>query len=62
MIAAIHRARSLYTDQEIYLLTEIPPRTLQDWANERRSPPPWARLFITETMLHLCERKRRPRQ
>ena len=57
MITAIKRARALYTDAEIFALTGIPPRTLQDWVQKRRKPPAWARAFITGTMEELCKQR-----
>lgn len=45
------------TQAEVYELLRIPLRTLQDWENERRTPPEWAELLIIEKLEQIKEKK-----
>lgn len=45
------------TQAEVYELLRIPLRTLQDWENDRRTPPEWAELLIIEKLEQIKEKK-----
>ena len=39
------------TQREMSELLGIPMRTIQDWENDRRTPPDWAEKLILEKLL-----------
>ena len=45
------------TQAEVFEALRIPMRTLQDWENERRTPPEWAELLIIEKLEQIKEKK-----
>lgn len=55
-IKAAREAAGL-TQAEVYEVLRIPMRTLQDWENERRTPPEWAELLIIEKLEQIKEKK-----
>lgn len=55
-IKAAREAAGL-TQSEVYEVLRIPMRTLQDWENERRTPPEWAELLIIEKLEQIKEKK-----
>ena len=55
-IKAAREAAGL-TQAEVYEVLRIPMRTLQDWENERRTPPEWAELLIIEILEQIKEQK-----
>lgn len=55
-IKAAREAAGL-TQAEVYEVLRIPMRTLQDWENERRTPPEWAELLIIEKLKQIKEKK-----
>jgi hypothetical protein len=54
-IKAAREAAGL-TQSEVYEVLHIPMRTLQDWENERRTPPEWAERLITEKLNSMARR------
>lgn len=54
-IKAAREAAGL-TQSEVYEVLRIPMRTLQDWENERRTPPEWAERLITEKLNSIARR------
>lgn len=55
-IKAAREAAGL-TQSEVYEVLRIPMRTLQDWENERRTPPEWAERLIIEKLEQIKEKK-----
>lgn len=55
-IKAAREAAGL-TQSEVFEVLRIPMRTLQDWENERRTPPEWAERLIIEKLEQIKERK-----
>lgn len=55
-IKAAREAAGL-TQAEVYEVLRIPMRTLQDWENDRRTPPEWAELLIIEKLEQIKEKK-----
>ena len=55
-IKAAREAAGL-TQAEVYEVLHIPMRTLQDWENDRRTPPEWAELLIIEKLEQIKEKK-----
>lgn len=55
-IKAAREAAGL-TQSEVFEVLRIPMRTLQDWENERRTPPEWAELLIIEKLEQIKEKK-----
>ena len=55
-IKAAREAAGL-TQAEVYEVLRIPMRTLQDWENERRTPPEWAERLIIEKLEQIKEKK-----
>ena len=55
-IKAAREAAGL-TQAEVFEALRIPMRTLQDWENERRTPPEWAELLIIEKLEQIKEKK-----
>ena len=55
-IKAAREAAGL-TQSEVYEVLRIPMRTLQDWENDRRTPPEWAERLITEKLEQIKEKK-----
>lgn len=45
------------TQAEVYEVLRIPMRTLQDWENDRRTPPEWAENLIIEKLKQLKKEK-----
>ncbi len=55
-IKAAREAAGL-TQAEVFEALRIPMRTLQDWENDRRTPPEWAELLIIEKLEQIKEKK-----
>lgn len=55
-IKAAREAAGL-TQSEVFEVLRIPMRTLQDWENERRTPPEWAERLIIEKLEQIKEKK-----
>ena len=55
-IRAAREAAGL-TQAEVFEVLRIPMRTLQDWENDRRTPPEWAELLIIEKLEQIKEKK-----
>ena len=55
-IKAAREAAGL-TQAEVFEVLRIPMRTLQDWENDRRTPPEWAELLIIEKLEQIKEKK-----
>lgn len=55
-IKAAREAAGL-TQSEVYEVLRIPMRTLQDWENDRRTPPEWAERLIIEKLEQIKDRK-----
>ena len=55
-IKAAREAAGL-TQAEVFEALRIPMRTLQDWENERRTPPEWAERLIIEKLEQIKEKK-----
>lgn len=45
------------TQAEVFEALRIPMRTLQDWENNRRTPPEWAERLIIEKLEQIKEKK-----
>nr|DAO51953.1 MAG TPA: putative transcriptional regulator [Caudoviricetes sp.] len=54
-IKAAREAAGL-TQAEVFEALHIPMRTLQDWENDRRTPPEWAERLITEKLSLIARR------
>ena len=54
-IKAAREAAGL-TQAEVFEALHIPMRTLQDWENDRRTPPEWAERLITEKLSLMARR------
>lgn len=55
-IKAAREAAGL-TQAEVYEALRIPMRTLQDWENDRRTPPEWAERLIIKELTKIKEEK-----
>lgn len=51
------REAARLTQAEVFEVLHIPMRTLQDWENDRRTPPEWAELLIIEKLEQIKEKK-----